>query len=249
MIEESKYPPIITPLEITINSFLDEFAGGVIGRVHVTDQDPYDTLLFAMASQPKSQQSAISPLSVLFEVDSEDGTIIAKPGLDVGSYSVNVSVTDGKFTTYSAVKVNVQLIAEEALQNAVILTVREMSPEDFVLSYRKNLLKAVRNIMNVRTKDVFIISLQPQHKGNRTLRETSQMSSVKKQQSLTGREPMWRIRESGRTSKPNLDVLFAVQKPASGFYPPAIVRKQLMDNSAELESTLGHRIVGVAQVT
>ena len=40
VIEESKYPPIITPLEININSFLDEYAGGVIGRVHVNDQDP-----------------------------------------------------------------------------------------------------------------------------------------------------------------------------------------------------------------
>lgn len=45
VIEESKYPPVVTPLEITINSFLDEYAGGVIGRVHVSDQDPYDTLV------------------------------------------------------------------------------------------------------------------------------------------------------------------------------------------------------------
>ena len=45
VIEESKYPPIVTPLEININSFLDEYAGGVIGRVVVSDQDPYDTLV------------------------------------------------------------------------------------------------------------------------------------------------------------------------------------------------------------
>ncbi len=46
VIEESKYPPIVTPLEISINSFLDEYAGGVIGRVHVSDQDPYDSLVY-----------------------------------------------------------------------------------------------------------------------------------------------------------------------------------------------------------
>lgn len=242
VIEESKYPPIITPLEININSFLDEFAGGVVGRVHVTDQDPYDSLVFALAAPVKSQYSTTVPL---FDVESEDGTIIAKPGLDVGTYSVNVSVTDGKFTTYSIVKVYVMLIAEDALQNAVILTIREMSAEDFVLSYRKNLLKAARNIMNVRTKDVFIISIQPQIKGNRTTRESE---SNRRNSLPTNSESVWRIRDSGRSSRPNLDVLFAVQKPSGGFYPPAVVRKQFTDSTSELESTLGHRVVGVVPV-
>ena len=177
----------------------------------------------------------------MFDIDSEDGTIIAKPGLDTGVYTVNVSVSDGKFVSYSAVKVDVVLIAEEAVQNAIILTIRDMSANDFITSYRKSLLKAVRNIMNVRTKDVFIISIQPQVKQNRTIRETAAHKKP------SGREPIWRIRDSGRRN-PNLDILFAVQKPAGGFYPPNIVRKQLMENIAELESTLGHRIMGTVQV-
>ena len=253
VIEESKYPPIITPLEVGINSFLDEFAGGIIGRVHVTDQDPYDTLVFGLASLPKSSQSSSlsSGTSVLFEIDAEDGTIIAQPGLDVGTYSVNVSVSDGKFTTYSAVRVNVVLISDDALHNAVILTIRDMSAEDFVLSYRKNLLKAVRNIMNVRTKDVFIVSVQPQtaKAGNRTrdARETHSLSS-KRMASLNSQEPLWRASDAARSTKPGLDILFAVQNPTGGFYPPAHVRNQLMNNAAEMETTLGHRISGFVQV-
>ncbi len=140
---------------MSINTALDEFSGGVVGRVHVTDQDPYDSAAFALAS-PQTD-------AALFDVDAEDGTLIARPGLDAGVYGVNVSVSDGKFTTYSVVRVHVQVIAAEALQNALVLTLREMSAEDFVLSYRKNLLKALRNVMNVRTKDVIIISVQPQH--------------------------------------------------------------------------------------
>ncbi|XP_045031201.1 fat-like cadherin-related tumor suppressor homolog isoform X3 [Daphnia magna] len=252
VIEESKYPPIITPLEININSFLDEYAGGVIGRVHVNDQDPYDTLVYSLVEEKGYHQySSVA----LFELDSEDGTLIAKPGLDVGAYTVNVSVTDGKFFTYSSVKVNVVFISDEALQNAIILTVRDITADDFVTSYRKNFLKAVRNIMNVRTKDVFIISIQPQvttttqpsSKSNRT-RRGDDTSPLRKSAAVTRLEPMWRIRDPARQSRPNVDILFSVQKPAGGFYPPSIVRKQLLDNVAELEATIDHhRISGTIQ--
>ena len=189
----------------------------------------------------------------LFDIDSEDGTIIAKPGLDTGVYSVNVSVSDGKFVSYSVVKVDVVLISEDAVRNSIILTIRDMSADDFVTSYRKSLLKAVRNIMNVRTKDVFIISIQPQMKQSATF-TSSAASSRSSRQTLAFKkagaiQPNWRVRESGRHSRNNLDILFAVQKPAGGFYPPNIVRKQLTENIAELESTLGHRIVGTVQVT
>ena len=211
--------------------------------------------MYGLAAPPKApHQSTVA----LFSIDAEDGTLIAKPGLDVGTYSVNVSVTDGKFTTYSVVKVSVVLITEESLQNAIILTIRDMTPDDFVNSYRKSLLKAVRNIMNVRTKDVFIISIQPQTtaaavaggRGNRTRRageDDSLIVPLKKSAAVTRLEPMWRVRDPGRQPRPNLDILFSVQKPAGGYYPPAIVRKQLLDNAAELESTLGHRIHGTVQ--
>lgn len=248
VIEESKYPPIITPLEITLNSFLDEFAGGVIGRVHVNDQDPYDTPVYSIVQEKGIQHSTVP----LFEIDSEDGTLIAKPGLDVGAYSVNISVTDGKFLAYSAVKVNVVLITDEALQNAVILTIREMTAEDFVTNYRKSLLKAVRNIMNVRTKDVFIISIQAHAAGGQSIKDRSRREdavSLKKTAAVTRLEPMWRIRDPARGSRPNLDILFAVQKPAGGYYPPNSVRKQLLDNSGEIETTIGHRIFGAPQAT
>ena len=66
VIEESKYPPIVTPLEVTINSFLDEYAGGIIGRVHVSDQDPYDTMTFSFASPPKGQHSITGDKNIPF---------------------------------------------------------------------------------------------------------------------------------------------------------------------------------------
>lgn len=48
VIEESQYPPIFTPLDININSYLDEYPGGVIGKVYANDQDQYDTLTYSL---------------------------------------------------------------------------------------------------------------------------------------------------------------------------------------------------------
>jgi protocadherin Fat 1/2/3 len=38
VIEESRYPPVITPLEVDILSYQDEFPGSVIGRIVASDQ-------------------------------------------------------------------------------------------------------------------------------------------------------------------------------------------------------------------
>lgn len=100
---------MLTPLEVTINSFRDAYPGGVVGRVHASDQDQYDTLVFGLAS----------PTSGLFEI-TPDGTLTAQ-ALDVGEYTVNVTVTDGKFVTSAPVKVSVDLISEEMLANAVVI--------------------------------------------------------------------------------------------------------------------------------
>jgi len=108
VIEESQYPPVITPLEVSVNSYLDNFPGGRLGKVFATDQDQYDKLNFGLAPSP----SVPNPLE-LFEIEPLEGVLRAQPGLDVGQYQVNVTVSDGKFTSYVMVKVNVELLVEE----------------------------------------------------------------------------------------------------------------------------------------
>ena len=51
VIEESVYPPAILPLEIFITAFGEEYSGGVIGKIHATDQDVYDTLTYSLDPQ------------------------------------------------------------------------------------------------------------------------------------------------------------------------------------------------------
>lgn len=207
VIEESQYPPVITPLEININSYLDEYPGGIIGKVYANDQDQYDTLSYSLFPT-----SGISyPTHELFAINKTDGTLTALPRLDVGDYRLNVSVTDGKFSSHTIVKVNVEVISEEMLENSVGIRFRDVSPEAFVLSHRKGFVRAVRNAMNCRLKDVVIISVQPSND-----------------------DDIFRIK---RFINKDLDVLFTVRKPDEGFYPSESIRKALNDNLEELEES------------
>lgn len=129
-----------------------------MGKVHATDQDPYDVLIYSLNSQPVGQTGM--RMSDLFEIDRQDGTLTALPVLDAGEYEANVSVTDGKFNSSVTVKINVEEITEEMLENAVVVRFRDISPQDFVLSHRKGFLKAVRSALGVRQREVVIISVQ-----------------------------------------------------------------------------------------
>lgn len=205
VIEESQYPPFITPLEVNINSFLDEYPGGLIGRVFANDQDQYDTLTYSL-----SPLAGITyPVNELFQIDRTDGTLTALPRLDVGEYRLNVSVTDGKYYAHTVVKVNVEMLTEDMMENALAIRFREVTPETFVLSHRKGFVRAVRNAMNSRLKDVIIISVQP-----------SEDDGLR-----------------GRRSVKDLDVLFTVRKPDNGFYSSDSIRKAVNDNLEELEES------------
>ncbi|XP_076298680.1 FAT atypical cadherin kugelei isoform X2 [Lasioglossum baleicum] len=213
VIEESQYPPVITPLEIVINSFMDEYPGGVIGRVHATDQDQYDTLQYTLVPS--------SPIpNDLFRINKVNGTLEALPRLDVGEYRVNISVTDGKFHSFSVVKVVVDLVSEKMLENAVIVRFREVSPEDFILSHRKGFLRTVRHALSCRPKDIIIISVQSSSD------ETNQIKSRAIRQAVHN----------------DLDLLFAVKKPGGGqgspvFFPSESIREALNQRIEELEET------------
>ncbi|XP_065345647.1 fat-like cadherin-related tumor suppressor homolog isoform X4 [Cloeon dipterum] len=210
VIEESQYPPVITPLDIWVNSFQDQFPGGRLGRVFATDQDQYDKLGFGLAPS----LSVPNP-NDLFEIDSTDGIISALPGLDAGLYHVNVTVTDGKFSSYILLKINVEPISNEVLQQAVIIRFLDVTPEDFLYSYRKNFVKAIRSTLRVQPKDVMILSLQP----------TAPLS--KQKGSRVKRAPK------------GLDVILAVRSPVGILLQAKEVHRTLNSNIDDLEEATG----------
>ncbi|XP_026158683.1 protocadherin Fat 1a isoform X2 [Mastacembelus armatus] len=163
VIEESVYPPAILPLDIFISTAGDEYPGGVLGKIHATDQDIYDTLTYSLAPSPSSSADEDG---TLFSVSASDGKIIALRPLDVGHYPLNVTVTDGRFTTVADVNVHVRQAARQALDNSIAVRFANIAPEEFIGDYWRNFQRALRNIAGVRRSEVHLVSLQPSEQGD-----------------------------------------------------------------------------------
>ncbi|XP_058145854.1 LOW QUALITY PROTEIN: protocadherin Fat 1 [Dasypus novemcinctus] len=151
VIEESIFPPAVLPLEVFIAAFGEEYAGGVLGKVHATDQDVYDALTYSLDPQVGS----------LFSVSSTGGKLIAHTKLDTGQYLLNVSVTDGRFTTAADVTVHVKQVTQEMLNRTLAVRFANLTPEEFVGDYWRNFQRALRSALGVRRGDVHVVSLQP----------------------------------------------------------------------------------------
>ncbi|XP_033953236.1 protocadherin Fat 3a isoform X2 [Pseudochaenichthys georgianus] len=153
VIEESLHRPVALPLEVHIVTMEDEFPGGVIGQLHATDADPYDVLTFGHA--PPAQRS-------LFKISPRDGKIIALGGLDAGRYSLNASVSDGRFAVPVPVSVHVEQATPEMLREAVTVRFESVSPQDFVALHLKSVLKVLQQAAASQQQDkLHLLSLQP----------------------------------------------------------------------------------------
>uniref|UniRef100_A0A224X4K1 Putative cadherin egf lag seven-pass g-type receptor n=1 Tax=Panstrongylus lignarius TaxID=156445 RepID=A0A224X4K1_9HEMI len=149
VIEESQYPPALTPMDIVVISFEDNFKKGVLGTVQATDLDPYDKLHFSLIGDP-----------VGFQIDQRTGAITAT-NVDSGQYKVNVSATDGKYTSSVIVTVNIQPLFPEMLLTAFSIRLKGMTPHHFVLSGRKNIIRLLKKLLKT---EIFLLSIQPFNK-------------------------------------------------------------------------------------
>lgn len=141
VVEESASPPVITPLAVTVTVAGDSYPGGDIGRFRATDRDIGDQLLFAIVRDEDRE---------LFDIDAIDGTLRAVQSIDVGEYIINVSVTDGRFVRYADARVIVEGVADEARNNSVVVTIDDLTPEEFVEHHLQSFVLALRAELTVR---------------------------------------------------------------------------------------------------
>ena len=214
IIEESAFTPVLLPLKVSVSASGDEFCGGIIGKLTATDQDPYDTLSYGAVEQGRVQ----------FGVHSVNGTVEVLECIDAGSYTINVSVTDGKFTVYGEVQLNVAAVDEELAQSGIILRFEKMSPEEFLSNYKQDLVEALMDVFSVGSSAVHVLSIQPTSTGSKTKRDTS---------------------SSGSRNRGDLDVLVAVvngDKPI----PRNKARKFVLRSRGDIESSMeGVRLLKV----
>ncbi|KAM3849026.1 protocadherin Fat 2 [Vipera latastei] len=153
VIQQSQYPPSALPLEIFITTNERTFRGGVLGKIHATDRDPHDTLLYSFVSVVPEQKH--------FSVGLSDGKIIATDGLQHGHYSLNVSVSDGTFSTITRVQIHVWSFSQDALDKAVMLHFHHLNPEEFISDHWRNLQRFLGSILETKRQNVHMASLQP----------------------------------------------------------------------------------------
>lgn len=66
----------------------------------------------------------------LFKIEERSGEIRAPQGLDAGFYSINVSVSDGKFSSYSTINVAVESLSDDMLNEAISIRYALISSGD-----------------------------------------------------------------------------------------------------------------------
>lgn len=210
VIEESTYSPEVTNMAVSISSYLDEFPGGVIGVVKAVDGDQYDTLEYQVVSDNRH----------LFDVDKLDGRLLAFAGLDSGDYKINISVTDGKYTSFGTVDVEVTTITAEMIKNAITIQLSNTDAEEFVKNYKRDFQRVLKLELGVRSRDIEIISIQKSkstfESANRSRRETNS----------------------------DLDILFAVNKGGEYISRDRLKRK-VSRAIPELEKAMSVKIVKV----
>ncbi|KAM9741190.1 LOW QUALITY PROTEIN: protocadherin Fat 2 [Menidia menidia] len=158
--EQSKYPPSVVPLEVFITTSGGLFASRVVGRLHASDQDPQDVLTYQLLSE--------HPDGRRFSVDPADGKIWAEESLREGSYALNVSVTDGKFSVWTGVKVHVWAARQQALDSGLTLALAGVSPEEFLGDHWRGLQRSLGQALGAPRQELHLASLQ-QPPGSRLL--------------------------------------------------------------------------------
>ncbi|KAK5864335.1 hypothetical protein PBY51_015585 [Eleginops maclovinus] len=150
--EQSKYPPSVVPLEVFITTSGGLFANRVIGRLHASDQDLQDVLAFTLLSE--------HPDGGRFSVDQTDGKIWADETLDEGSYSLNVSVSDGKFIVTAGVKVHVWAADQRALDWGLTLQLVGLTAEEFLGDHWRGLQRSLGEALDLPRQELQLASLQ-----------------------------------------------------------------------------------------
>lgn len=160
VVERSKYPPTVFPLQVTVYSYRTAYRGGIIGKVSAIDKDVYDTLEYSVGLQESTSSEYLNGDVDYFDVDGQDGTLVAVTPLDAGLYHVNVTVSDGKFSRTVDVSVDVRVLTQQMVDNSVILKMGHVSPDDFIARYKGILIKSIASELYLSEGQIQIISLQ-----------------------------------------------------------------------------------------
>jgi len=124
------------------------------------------------------------------------------------------------------------------LSEAVIIRFADIGPEEFVRDHLKSFVKMVRTMINVRSKDVEVLSIQPSRNRQSRAAEPIKAKRVVAQKTDAFNE----IQDKASDIPSDLDVLFAIRKSKNEFLSREKVRQGL--DEKKLGAELGLKVVG-----
>lgn len=90
VVDKSQWPPVVSTLTVTAITADETYPSGIpLGKVHASDFDPYDILVYSLLETPNSAS---------FTIDSSNGTLKSLTPLKAGSYELGIGVSDGRWT-------------------------------------------------------------------------------------------------------------------------------------------------------
>lgn len=88
--DKSQWPPVVSTLTVTAITADETYPSGIpLGKVHASDFDPYDVLVYSLLETPNSAS---------FTIDQSNGTLKSLTPLRAGSYELGIGVSDGRWT-------------------------------------------------------------------------------------------------------------------------------------------------------
>uniref|UniRef100_A0A915DAM3 Uncharacterized protein n=1 Tax=Ditylenchus dipsaci TaxID=166011 RepID=A0A915DAM3_9BILA len=236
--QQSRYPPEVTPLLVTLNTLMGEFLGGPIGKVWAVDKDEADMLRYGIVDS----NGAVSNPTSKFSIDAATGELSALPDLLPGLHRFNVSVTDGKYIVYGAVNVDVSNIDEDALDHSVSVRLKQLGVHRFVQHHMTRFHELLAKAVGVPTTSVRILSIQNIETGK---------EAKKLKQHILKDSKNRRLRHSSATNSSNeahsdLDVLFTVLRGESrGYHRPTFVKQRIESSINEISEETGLEILSL----
>lgn len=149
--EQSKYPPTVTPLEVFITTTGGQFPNRVIGWVHAADQDLQDVLIYKLVTPDNGNK---------FSIDANNGKLCAEGTLEDGTYALNVSVSDGKFTVWAGVKVHVWAANQRALDSGLTLVLAGVKAEELLGDHWRGLQRSLGQALGLPQQQLLLASMQ-----------------------------------------------------------------------------------------
>ena len=179
-------------------------------------------------------------MSLFFQIDRRDGTVVALQGLDVGVYGLNVSVSDGKFTSFQSARVSVNLVTDTLLENAVIVRFGKITPEEFVDSYKNSFVKIMKNLFNVKSKDVEILGVQLTYGDGGGKERYPRESRQRREGDI---ETLQSVSLESSHRQPGVEVLFAVKQDNSIYFSRDEIRTSLEGKLSSVAAQIGLKIL------